>query len=290
MPGISSQVDDSAQTMPRYNATAVATTTTTTMAGRRVIAASALICALVGAGSCDDAQPVADAGTAGADTEQKVGFGQACERNSQCPDGLFCLQSEGSPSPWCTRFCDASAGEKPKDFCQPEKTAGEKAFCVQMPADFRGPTKPFCVPLCDTFSTCSALDPMWETCAKPSYKNKVLYPELPVRSCQAPSARGRIQVDPLTCDWEAKITEPQLQEAKGICQAWCTFLTTCQHFDTAVEPIACCTWACFQDLVVDNHIDTAKKDSYRCYDDAFSAYQGTPLVCTGPEADCGELP
>ena len=260
-------------------------------AARRSPLAAWLIVVTAGlAAGCGEPEATADAGAGAADTEQQVGFGQTCERNSQCPTALFCMQSEASPTPWCTRFCDSAAGENPKGFCQPDTLGGHKALCVKMPDDFAGPTKPFCTPSCDTLNDCTALDPMWEKCDKPSYKNLYLDPELPSKSCQAPSARGRIQVDPLTCAWEAKVTEPQLQEAKGICKSWCTFLTTCQHFDTKHKPLACCTWACFQDLVTAGHIDTAKKDRYRCYDDAFGAYQDTPYVCTGPEKDCGALP
>ncbi len=236
-----------------------------------------------------------DAGTSKTPTK---GFAQGCTSSSDCKDGMVCMQSEYTPTPFCTRFCD-----NPKDYCDQDELGGVNALCLQMPGVWNGPTKnecdannkcnkigrPFCAPICNNTATCTGLWDSWEKCTKPAYKNVLLYSDLPTNVCMAPSSHGQRVVDPLTCDWEKKVTDPAVQEAKQLCKAHCDFLTKCQLFDPKKEASACCTWRCFQKMTPEAKIDQDRKAVVKCYIKSFSAARGTPKVCELYKEQCPAL-
>ncbi len=224
--------------------------------------------------------------TADAETEVQAGtnpFGAGCTTNAECTPGLFCMQSDFAPSGWCTVFCD-----KPGDHCAAPVLGDVGGLCIQMPKEFRGPIKPFCAVKCDNTAECTAIWKNWETCEKPSYKNVNLYNVLPTRTCSAPSSHGQKAVDPSACIWEAIYSEPKYAEAKQVCKAYCTYLKSCQHFDTKKRKFDCCTWHCFQKTTPKGKVDEDYMSDLKCYTHAFfNAYRGTGEVCTGPPKDCG---
>jgi hypothetical protein len=220
-----------------------------------------------------------------ADTTPPAGFGQHCGKDTACGPGLECQDSEFAPFPWCVRPCPAA---RVKDHCDP--VGGEpQGLCVQMPAGWRGPSAPFCVPECANLAACTARAPGWEVCSKPEYKKKVLYPELPTKVCQAPSAHGQIYVDPVTCEWEAKVTEPSLQSAKNLCKAFCGFKKDCQ-LKPAEQSDNCCSWACFQWQTPGGNVAAEREAKLKCFVKSYSANTGNPNVCSAWKDDCGELP
>ena len=217
-------------------------------------------------------------------TEPTVPFGGACTKNSECALGLLCMQSDFSTSGWCTMWCD-----NPKDYCDADELGGAKALCLKMPDNFKGPSKAFCALRCDNTPQCNKVWSGWETCAKPAYKNINLYNDLPTKVCMAPASHGRIQIDPIRCDWEDKATRSHFQGPKQVCKAYCTYLTKCKFFDPNKEHIDCCTWRCFQRMTPGGKVDDGVEDEIKCYTTAFfQAYANTPEVCSGPTKDCGE--
>ena len=246
-----------------------------------------------------------DAGSGATDAADSVAtkaptkvFGEGCGANNQCPAGQLCLQSEFTPTAFCTTFCDS-----PKDYCDKGAVGGANALCVQMPGSWTGPTKqvcddngkcekqgrPFCAPVCDNTSQCTSIWSSWEKCAKPAYKGVALYNDLPTQVCMAPSSHGQLVVDPFSCDWESKITDPKVAEAKQLCKAHCDFLTKCQLFDPKVEAAACCTWRCFQKMTPEGTIDQDRKAQIKCYLNAFFGSPGTPKACELYKDQCPDL-
>lgn len=245
----------------------------------------------------NDSGSAQDAGSAPVAGDGK--FGEGCKKNADCGEGLLCMQSEFTPTAFCTTFCDTA-----KDYCDAEKVGGAKALCVQMPGTWNGPTKtacdaageckkigrPFCAPVCDNSGECATLWSSWEKCAKPAYKNVTLYNDIPTKVCMAPSSHGQVVVDPRTCNWEDKITNPKVTEAKQLCKAHCDFLTKCQLFDPSTEAASCCTWRCFQKMTPEGAVDQARKNVINCYIKAFfEAAPGTPKVCELYKEQCPEL-
>ncbi len=226
---------------------------------------------------------VADASDAGGGVAV---FGAACAKDGDCRAGLRCLKGDWAPEPFCSLPCPTA-----KAYCAEADTGGVQGLCIALPADFQGTELQFCVPMCQQTADCKALDSMWQICDKPAWKNVKLAPELPTKVCSAPSAQGQIVVDPVECDWESKITDPQLQSGKQICKSYCSFLKTCQFWDTDLSKIECCAWKCFQQLAPKGAIDAAAEADKKCYINAFGAAQGTGKVCHRPyyEEPCGPI-
>ena len=239
-----------------------------------------LVCAL-GLGSACASSPASSGGDAKAGA--KAEFGARCGANADCATGLLCLDSDYSPFKWCTRFCSMDIVA---DHCDQAELGGAKGFCIQMPAGARGPGKPFCAPECGKLAECTSLEKTWETCEKPAYKKIALYPGLNQNVCMAASANGQPVVDPLTCDWKAKVTDPKFDQVKGDCAAYCQFKTTCKLFDPNTENADCCTWHCFLHLTPGSVVDNAAVSCIKCYNKAFNAFQGTGEVCTGWQSQC----
>ena len=218
---------------------------------------------------------------ASGDATPLPGFGQACVSGT-CAAGLTCQDSEYAPFPWCTLPCTDA-----KTPCDKAQLGGRTGLCIQMPDGWRGPAAPFCAPTCVNSAQCTPLDNRWETCALPAYKKSPLYGDVG-KVCQAPSANGQIVVDPVTCAWQDKITDPGVQDLKGICASFCSFLTTCQ-IKTPGQPTDCCTWQCFQHLTPGGARDMAKVNEAKCYLNSFDGNQQSPNVCTAFITDCGPL-
>ena len=223
--------------------------------------------------------------TPGADATNDVaalpGFGQACAQGA-CAAGLACQDSDYAPFAWCTLPC---AEEKAP--CDKALLGGINGLCIKMPAGWRGPDTPFCAPTCGNSSHCTPLDSRWETCALPAYKKVPMYGDVG-KVCQAPSANGQIIVDPTTCAWQELITDPGVQDLKGICASFCAFLTTCQ-IKTPSQTADCCTWQCFEHLTPGGARDLARVNDAKCYIKSFDANAQSPNVCTAFVGDCGAL-
>lgn len=218
---------------------------------------------------------------ASGDVATLPGFGAACP-SGVCATGLVCQDSEYAPFPWCTLPCvDVKAP------CDKALLGGRNGLCIQMPDGWRGPAAPFCAPTCGNSSQCTPLASGWETCALPAYKQKPLYGDVG-KVCQAPSANGQIHVDATTCDWQALITDPKVQDLKGLCASFCSFLTACQ-FKAAGQISDCCTWQCFQHLTPGGVRDLGRVNDLKCYIQSFDANQQSPAVCTAFVDDCGAL-
>lgn len=237
----------------------------------------------------------AEPGTAATGTTKaaKPQFGQRCVPSAGCEPPLQCLESDYAPHPWCGASCDST---QLKNYCMAEQlsstgSAGPQGLCVQMPSNFAGPTQPLCLPICSNLATCTALDDQWETCAQPSYKGLTFIKELPTKVCQAPSAHGQIKVDPVSCDWAAKATDPIYADAKSLCKAICAgFLKSCQIWPKT-QSTDCCGWACFQYVTPGGTVNTKRLDSeIKCYIKAFTAFAQTPEVCTAYADECPALP
>lgn len=206
-------------------------------------------------------------------------FGQPCGAKLECAAGLECQQSDYASVPWCTAPCSV---DKVKNYCDSAALQGVPALCVQMPADFAGPKTPFCAPVCSNLAACTALGSQWELCNKLEYKKKVLITDLPTKVCMAPSANGQVKVDPVVCDWEAKVTDPLLSEAKQQCKLVCkSFLMPCQYWPKT-QSEACCGWACMQYLTPGGALDNDRlSGEIKCLTNAFAAYKDGPKICTG---------
>ena len=254
------------------------------MSGRFVSLAhgAVALCLVLAASACgadgDDAAP-----------SQLIGggpsFGQPCGPEGQCEVGLVCLNGDWAPRPWCGQVCD-----KAGDYCDTATTGGVSTLCVELPEDFQGQERRFCAPICDNVNQCSAISSDWDKCGQPTWKNKVLYNDLPTRVCMAPGAQGQVVVDPVVCDWQDKLTAPKYVGAIQVCKAYCTFLKTCQYWDTGKEKIDCCHWRCIQEMTPGGAVDDAVEDEKKCYINAFTNAQGTPKVCTLHEQQCQPLP
>ncbi len=232
---------------------------------------------------CAAACGAAAGGTADAsgDAAALPGFGHACVAGA-CAAGLTCQDSEYAPFAWCTLPCtDVKAP------CDSALLGGHAGMCIQMPSGWRGPAGGFCAPTCGNSSQCTPLDSRWETCDVPAYKKQALYGDVG-KVCQAPSANGQIVVDPQTCQWQDLITDPGVQDLKGVCAAFCTFLTACQ-IKAPSQSADCCTWQCFQHLTPGGTRDLARVNATKCYLDSFDANAQNPNVCTAFIGDCGAL-
>lgn len=235
---------------------------------------------LAGCGSESAAPPAAA-------TTVKAGLGEACG-SVGCASGLTCIDGDWAPEPWCARPCS-----NPGDYCDAVETSSNagaplngNSLCIALPGDFQGATATFCAPTCNNTDACRGLWTGWSKCAKPTWKNKALYPALPTLVCQAPASQGQVVVDPVACDWEDKVTDPKFTNAKQVCKAYCSFLQICQLWDTKKEKLACCQWRCFQDLTPGGTLDDEAEDLKKCYIKAFNSAQGTPKVCTLYQEQC----
>jgi len=198
------------------------------------------------------------------------------------------MQSDYTTFPLCTAFCDA-----PLEACDKAAT-GASALCVEMPADFNGPTKPFCAPVCADVDMCKVSDSRWETCSKLSYKNERVpgYADK-LKVCGQPSANGKPTVDPLTCKvngakWEGYYTDPKVQAAKSTCADYCNFLIACQLFDTKAKSTDCCTYGCFLKLAPSGTaVKAAERTNVQCFSNSYSAHRNTGQVCTAYKTQCG---
>lgn len=231
-------------------------------------------------------------GPTAADTTSspKPTFGQRCDVAVGCATGLTCQDSEFAPFPWCTAPCPT---DKVKAYCDDPALGTLPGFCIQMPAGWRGPAEPFCAPTCAKLADCQGLDGKWEACGKPVYKQIELTSGEPTKVCQNPSSHGQIHVDPKTCDWEAKVTDPKFTEAKQVCKAWCDFMILCKLWDPKGSTTAkeCCGWACFQYVTPGGVVDNQRLSSeLKCFVKSHSANAGTDRVCSGPIEDCGTPP
>jgi len=224
------------------------------------------------------APPPADAAVTAA------GFGETCSDTAGCLAGLTCMRSEYAALGWCTRTC---ANVAATTGCEEAELAGGQGFCVEMPSGWNGPQAAFCAPICNKVADCPGTG--WETCSKPAYKNTLLYNELPTRTCQSPSFHGQIVVDPVTCDWESKITDPQMGAPKGECKAFCQFVAQCQLAPKS-QTANCCAWKCFQHLTPSGKLDNGRLAALKCFTKTFTAFQSTPQVCTAYKEQCGPLP
>ncbi len=246
-----------------------------TLAALPVVALSVLA---LGCGSERGSTTDPDGGGSGATAPA---FGEACTADGDCAPGLLCIDGDWAPQPWCGKACD-----NPGDYCDTLTTHDVGSLCIQLPDDFKGATKQFCAPICTNGDTCSGLWSGWDKCAKPAWKNKALYNDLPTKVCQSPGTHGQVVIDPVVCDWESKITDPKYTNAKQVCKAYCSFLKTCQIWDTSKEKLTCCQWRCFQDMTPGGKVDDAVEDAKKCYVTAFNNAQGTPKVCTLHEEQC----
>jgi hypothetical protein len=256
----------------------------TTRRGRVVrwpVISAALGLSLLG---CSDAQPSVAADAGSEVVQGDTPFGHSCTSDAACAPGLFCMQDEFAPFGWCSAPCTT-----PRSFCDPADLGGQTALCIQMPADFSGRSEPFCAARCQTLAGCRDLAAGWETCEKAHYKNTDRYPELPDKVCMAPSAHGQIKVDPTTCAWEDKVTDPAVQEAKQRCRVFCDFKKACQLFDPSSTPYDCCTWACFGAMTPNGQMDNEYRNRIACFNNSFAANQNTPKVCTAWQTDCEPL-
>lgn len=240
--------------------------------------------------ACADEDGPAAAATAPA---AKPRFGQRCVPAVGCEVPLQCIESDYAPHPWCGTTCEAS---QLMNYCTPAQLgsaglSGQQGFCVQMPAKFVGPKQPMCLPICSNLAACEEMDSQWEACAQPSYKGLTFIKEMQTKVCQAPSAHGQIKVDPVTCDWAAKATDPSYADAKSLCKAICSgFLKSCQLWPTT-QSGDCCGWACFQYVTPSGVVSTARLDAeIKCYIKAFTAYAQTPQVCSAYLDQCPPLP
>ena len=220
-----------------------------------------------------------------ADTASDVsavpGFGEPCIGGA-CASGLTCQDSEYAPFPWCTRLCPTA-----KEPCDKALLGGRSGLCIQMPGGWRGPEAPFCAPTCGNVSQCTPLAAGWETCALPGYKKKPFYGDVG-KVCQAPSANGQIHVDPVTCEWQTLVTDPGVQDLKGLCAAFCTFLGACQ-IKAKDQSSNCCSWQCFQYLAPGGVSDLSRKNATKCILNAFDGNANGPNVCTAYIGECGPL-
>ncbi len=234
---------------------------------------------LVALASC--AGTPTDSADASADVAPLPGFGEACPTGT-CAAGLTCQDSEYAPFPWCTLPCTTV-----KTPCDKAQLGGRAGLCIQMPTGWRGPTEPFCAPTCGNSSQCTPLDTRWETCTNPGYKGKPFYGDVG-KVCAAPSANGQIHVDPITCDWQNLVTDPKVQDLKGMCNEFCTFLTTCQ-LKASGQTKDCCTWQCFQHLAPGGVTDEARKAAIQCYISWYSKNTESTILCSGYVDQCGAL-
>lgn len=241
------------------------------------VAALTLLFLVVGCGS-EAATTGADASNGGASTGP--GFGELCDKGV-CAPGLACVDGDWASDPWCTKAC-----ANPGDYCDTLGTHGVSGLCIALPSDFKGETGTFCAPICNNSNTCTTIWGGWEKCAKPAWKNKELYPELPTRVCHSPGTHGQLVIDPVECDWKDKITDPKFTNAKQVCKAYCGFLKTCQLWSTAKEKLDCCEWRCFQEMTPGGVVDDTLEDKKKCYIKAFNGAQGTPKVCSLHEEQC----
>ncbi len=239
---------------------------------------SLMVCALVGCSSTEsDYTPVKDAST-------KPSFGEPCDAQGQCAPELTCLVGDWAPRPWCGQTCDNVS-----DYCDAASTDGVATLCIELPEDYQGQTRRFCAPICDNVNQCSAISSDWDKCGQPQWKNKTLYNDLPTRVCMSPDSHGQVLVDPVACDWQDKVDTTKFISVIQVCKAYCTFLKTCQYWDSSRENLDCCRWRCIQEMTPGGAIDDAVEDQKKCFINAFTNAQGTPKVCTLHEQQCDPL-
>lgn len=217
-----------------------------------------------------------------------LGFGEPCYVDEQCDSGV-CLISEFAPFGVCTVACKAAPGP-----CETSPgTYLDGAWCVQYPEDdFRYFNHPelvrFCIPTCKDLDACHAIDPAYEVCDDVLYKGNPLFPSDPMDVCQAPSATGKVPVDPFTCEgWDAK--NPGLASEKLLCRDYCEFLDKCQVYEPS-HNLECCAWYCFNKLT-GTALSKSERESYKDeltnYVLAYKSAPGTAIQCTQPIQDFG---
>lgn len=239
----------------------------------------ALAVALPGCGSDETGTTAVDTTSGGT-----AAFGAPCAVDGDCKAGLTCIGGDWGPKPFCGRVCT-----EPKTYCDADLTGGPQGFCIQLGDDFQGSERTFCVPMCQQTAECKAISGIWQSCGVPTWKNVKLAPELPTKVCQAPDTQGQVVVDPVTCDWEGLITDPQFQSAKQTCKTFCTFLKTCKFWDTKTSPLTCCSWNCFQEMTPGGAVSAPVEACKKCQINANGSVANTAKVCdTGYYDDkCG---
>ena len=208
-------------------------------------------------------------------------LGAGCLEDAHCSSGV-CLVSEFAPFGICTVPCS-----NPGDFCMgTDGTAHAGFWCVEPPVEeFKKlnhqDTTAFCLKICENLDECGALDPAYETCEEVVYKGNPLYPSSPMPVCQAPSAMGKVPVDPFTCaNWKA--TNPGNSNEKLLCSNYCSYLKSCQYY-TPSESLECCEWYCYGRLVKVGSIDGEYEDILRNFTEWFTSFAGTGKQCEAKE-------
>jgi hypothetical protein len=84
------------------------------------------------------------------------------------------------------------------------------------------------------------------------------------------------------------VTEPKVQELKGMCNTFCTFLSACQIKATG-QTKDCCTWQCFQHLAPGGITDEARKSAIQCYLSWYAKNTESSILCSGYVDQCGGL-
>ena len=209
--------------------------------------------------------------------ERPIGAG--CLEDAHCESGI-CLISEFAPFGICTVPC-----QNPGDFCKGTDDVQYDGFwCVEPPPEeFKKynhkDTTAFCLKICENEEECTELEPGYETCEEVTYKGTALYPGSPMQVCQAPSAVGKVPVDPFTCEnWKA--TNPGNPNEKLMCSNYCAYLNACQYYAPG-ESLECCQWYCYGRLVKVGGIDGEYEDILRNFNEYFTAFAGTGQQCEG---------
>lgn len=238
--------------------------------------------------ACSDPNPTGPTTAADALGETTVSrgtWGDPCMTDDNCATGL-CVLTEYAPFRFCTAECEVE-----EEGCPADADGNFGGWCAKMPADYPDSPKQFCLPVCKDIHECQAKTALWERCDPPSWKGNIIYGSATgVRACQAPSAAGKVKVDPVTCEgWTENFKE--YQPEIGMCRAYCDYLVTCKEVkDSAIYNKECCAWGCMLQSVIDGTVDTLYQKDKQCYVQNFSAFQGTPKVCSGATDDCGANP
>lgn len=237
---------------------------------------------------CGDEAAPSDA----VDTVEPQPLGASCREDGECISRLCMTSQYGTP--FCTRPCSNAWEPCPAG----DDVAAGQSLCVsyedppnpQAPA-FEGELLRFCVPRCQDVRECAGLDPVWEACDVPRWLGDPLFPALGSQKvCQSPSFHGKVPVDPAQCDWERTV-KPAYNNEANLCRAYCEYLDRCKE----LEPLAdtrCCEWGCFNRIVVEDTVQTAWRETIRCYIDNHAAFPetGPKNACTEPPVNCGGSP
>ena len=225
-------------------------------------------------------------------------LGDACRADDECVSGV-CLESEYGP-PFCTRACDS-----PQVDCAlgDDVREGVRTLCIsyeeeylpypELVDDFKGEMKTFCVPLCGDTEECREANRGWETCEAPQYLGNQLYPNLGgTKSCQSPSYQGKDPVDPSTCDYFNKLVRGSPYGSENsLCGFYCDYMDACKVLDVGAD-LNCCSWGCFNAMVVEGELDDNWYDRVKCYVDEHGSWPavGTKNFCSEPPKNCGGEP